>query len=334
MLLIVLSGLVLIKNKTFVNKVYYQTILDNANGLRSKPPIFFKGFQIGRIDDFELDSATNNILVKFYIFEDHTDKIIRYAVISRIENLVLGSNSQYEILLPQRDLIAQLEPLQEGGLVPFINSELGQEYAKKGQIAANLDSIESILASVNNVLLNLQKESSSEAGAIFNILGKFSKLADSLLVMAQQAEDDQLISEFKKTVIALQALIDTTNSSVIEVEKDFDIAADFFKDAQEVSKHADRVLEEYENPSDILSRASEYKIPGMIDNVDTNLLYLQDILKEVHLQREQLAEAIITLNKTLSVFDKTLEGINNNPLFKDGIEPENNADISIEVNEN
>ena len=80
--------------------------------------------------------------------------------------------------------------------------------------------------------------------------------------------------------------------------------------------------------------ASHINKSGMIDNVDANLLYLQDILKEIYLQREQLAEAIITINKTLSVFDKTLQGINNNPLFKDGIEPENNADISIEVNEN
>ena len=72
----------------------------------------------------------------------------------------------------------------------------------------------------------------------------------------------------------------------------------------------------------------------MIDNVDENLLYLQDILKEVHLQREQLAIAIITLNNTLKIFDKTLQGINNNPLFKEGIEPDNKTNYSIEVNEN
>ena len=101
------------------------------------------------------------------------------------------------------------------------------------------------------------------------------------------------------------------------------------------------MLGEYENPANIIARATENKLPkiidkvdGMIDNVDVNLIYLQGILKEVHAQREQLAIAIISLNNTLSMFDKTLQGVNNNPLFKGGIEPENKADYSIEVNEN
>jgi hypothetical protein len=72
----------------------------------------------------------------------------------------------------------------------------------------------------------------------------------------------------------------------------------------------------------------------MIENVDVNLVYLQGILKEVHLQREQLAEAIITLNKTLAMFEKTLQGVNSNPLLKDGIEPDNKNENDIEVNEN
>ena len=79
---------------------------------------------------------------------------------------------------------------------------------------------------------------------------------------------------------------------------------------------------------------SENKIPATIDRVDASLVYLQAILKEVYLQREQLAEAIISMNKTLSSFDKTLQGVNNNPLLKDGIESGNRADFGIEVNEN
>ena len=42
MLLIAFTGLVLIKNKTLTEKVYFETILDHAGGLSSKPPIFFK----------------------------------------------------------------------------------------------------------------------------------------------------------------------------------------------------------------------------------------------------------------------------------------------------
>ena len=321
------SALVLIKNKTLTKKVYYKTVLDVANGLSGNPHIYFKGFQVGRFDDFELDPATNEVLVKFYIYEDYTDKIVKYAVISRIENLILGTSSEYEILLPNQDMLAQLEPLKEGDLVPFYDSELGQIYAEKGKITVKFDSIESILASVNDILINLQKESDSEAGAIFQILEKFSTIADSFLQLAEQAEDEQLIPEIKKTVVALQVLLESSNATLLKAEQ-------AIAKADAAAGHVDKVLEAYEDPAEIISKATDHKLPGMIDNADINMVYLQGILKEVHLQREQLAIAIISLNKTLAMFEKTLQGVNNNPLFKDGIEPENTSDKSIEVNEN
>ncbi len=378
LLLIGFSALVLIKNKTLVDKTYYQTILDNANGLSSKPPIYFKGFEIGRIDDFKLESATNNILVKFYIYDNYTDKIIKYAVISRIESLVLRTGSQYEILLPQQGLIAELEPLQEGELVPFITSEIGQSYAKKGQITVRSNSIESVLTSANNLLINIQKETDSEAGEIFKTIDKISKITELFLVMAQQVEDDQLVPEISKTaialqtaidtftntmekaskiadsilavteqieaeqlvpeikkpVIALQTLIATTDSAIVKADKAIANVNAFFRNADDLAIHADSVLGQYENPADIIAGVTENKLPKIIDNVDVNLIYLQGILKEVHSQREQLAIAIISLNKTMSIFDKTLQGVNNNPLFKGGIELEDKGDNSIEVNEN
>jgi len=378
LLLIGFSALVLIKNKTLVDKTYYQTILDNASGLSSKPPIYFKGFEIGRIDDFKLETVTNNILVKFYIYDNYTDKIIKYAVISRIESLVLGTGSQYEILLPQQGLIAELEPLQEGELVPFITSEIGQIYAKKGQITVRADSIESLLTSANNLLINIQKETGSEASEIFKTIDKLSKIADSFLLMAQQAEDDQLVPEISKTVIALQTVIDTftntmgkaskiadsilavtqqieaeqlipeikkpvialqnliatTDSAIVKADKAIANVNAFFRNADDLAIHADSVLGQYKKPAEIIAGVTENKLPKMIDNVDVNLIYLQGILKEVHSQREQLAIAIISLNKTLSIFDKTLQGVNNNPLLKGGIELEDKGDNSIEVNEN
>jgi hypothetical protein len=378
LLLIGFSALVLIKNKTLTDRTYYQTVLDNASGLSSKPPIYFKGFEIGRIDDFELESETNNILVRFYIYENYTDKIVKYAVISRIESLILGTGSQYEILLPRQGLIARPEPLREGALIPFITSELGQAYAKEGQITVKADSIESVLTSANNLLINLQKESDSEAGEIFIMVNKISQIADSFLVMAQQAEDGQLVSEvkntikdlqavidtssdtvenaskitdsilavvqqveadqlgpeIKKTVIALQVLIATTDSTILKADNAISNVNAFLENADEIAMHANNMIGKYEDPADIINRVTNNKLPEVIDKVDVNLIYLQGILKEVHSQREQLAIAIVSFNKTLSALDKTLEGFNNNPLLKDGIEPENKVGTSIEVNEN
>ncbi|MFT5665222.1 MAG: ABC-type transporter Mla subunit MlaD [Gammaproteobacteria bacterium] len=370
LLLVAFSALVLIKNKTFTNRLYYITFLDSASGLSSNPPIFFKGLPIGRIEDFELVSDTNEIRVKFYIYEDYTNKIIKYAVISRIENALLGANNEYEILLPKLDSTTQPERLPEGELVPFIQTDLGQAYAKKGQIEQKQNSIDSVLSSVNSVLINLQKESDSETGELFVILQKFSTIADSLVALSHEAETSQIIPEVQKAILDLQSAIASADSTINEtkttienanrvaqhvdrllvyyenpaqiistvtenrIPKTIDNLDALLGNANSAVQHVDRLLVPYENPAQILSTVTENKLPKTIDNVDSNLVYLQNILKEVHLQREQLGIAIISFNRALSTFGKTLEGINNNPLIKDGIENDLETGLSIEINEN
>lgn len=334
LLLISFSALVLVKNKTLTNRLYYETLLDSANGLTGNPPIFFKGFQIGRMDDFELLSVTNEIRVKFYIYENYTDKIVKYAVISRIEGALLGTSNEYEILLPRLDPASQPEVLQEGDLVPFIGTKLGQAYAKKGQIEQKLNSIDSVLNSANSVLVNLQKESNANTGALFVILQKFSKIADSLVALSHEAETSQIIPEVKKTILDLQTVIAASGLMLTETETTIHHVNGLLGNANKVTQHVDRLLVNYENPSAIISTVTANKIPGTIDKVDINLLYLEGILKEIHLQREQLGIAIISLNGTLSTLGKTLEGINNNPLIKDGIGSDPGNGLSIEINEN
>jgi ABC-type transporter Mla subunit MlaD len=334
LLLVTFSALVLIKNKTFTNRVYYETSLESANGLASNPPIFFKGFEIGRFDDFELLSETNEIRVKFYIYEDYAHKIIKFAVISRIESALLGISNEYELLLPHLGSKLQTEILHEGDLVPFISSDLGQVYAQKGQIKQKLNSIDSVLSNVNDVLVNLQKESNSDTSQIFIVLQKFSKIADSLVTLTQEAETSQIIPDVKKIILDLQAVIATSGATFNNTKTTIAHVDRLLINANKVAQHVDQLLINYEDPSEIIATVTGNKIPDTIGKVDRNLFYLEGVLKEIHLQREQLGAAIISLNKTLSSLDKTLEGVNNNPLIKDGIESDQGSGLSIEVNEN
>jgi len=334
LLLIAFTGLVLIKNKTLTDKVYFKTVLDHAGGLSSKPPIFFKGFQIGRIDNFELDAKTNDILVSFYVYKNYADKVVKYAVISRVESLLPGTSNEYELLLPSQALMSQLAVLQEGDLVPFIKSEMGIAYAEKGGISVQLNSIESILASVNSVMINLQRESNANTGELFVILKKLSATTDNFYDMSQQLRDAQLVAEFKKTIFSIQSLIKNTDATIDRANRAVGKTASLIENANKVTNQVDSLLINYENPASILSQVSDNKIPELIKKANANLDYLEGILKEIYLQREALATAAGTLNNTLTKFDKTLEGINSNPLIKDGIQPENKSFINIEVNEN
>lgn len=333
-LLVAFTALVLIKNKTLTDKVFYETILDHAGGLSSNPPIYFKGFQIGRMDKFELDAETNDIIVRFYIYKNYADKVVKYAVISKVESLLPGTSNEYELLLPKQALMPQLAALQEGDLVPFIKSELGIAYAEKGGILIQLNSIESILASVNAVMINLQRESNVNTGELFVILKKLSAITDNFYDMSEQLRDAKLVAEFKKTVFAIQALIKNTDATIDRANRAVTETASLIENANKVTSHVDGLLVNYEDPASILSAVSDNKMPVLIEKANANLNYLEGILKEIYLQREELATTAATLNNTLTKFDKTLEGINSNPLIKDGIQPESKSFINIEVNEN
>ena len=69
--IIAFTVVILINNKTFVDRVHYRTVLNNAKGLSAKPAIFFKGLEIGRISKFKLNEITNDIEVNFYIFSKY-----------------------------------------------------------------------------------------------------------------------------------------------------------------------------------------------------------------------------------------------------------------------
>jgi ABC-type transporter Mla subunit MlaD len=334
MMLIAFTTLVLIKNKTLTDKVHFKTILDHAGGLSSNPPIYFKGIQIGRIEDFRLDAQTNDILVSFYVYKNYANKVVKYAVISRVESLLPGTSNEYELLLPKQSLIPSLEILPEEALVPFIQTEQGKTYAEKGGILIQLNSIESILAKINDVLINLQKESNVKTGEIFVILNKLSSISDIFLGMSEQMRDAQLIAEFKQTVSDLQSLIKNTDDTIQRANLAVRETTSVLRNANKVANHTDNLLKNYEDPVRIISQVSENKMPELIQKANTNLDYLEGILKEIYQQREDLAKTAATLNNTLTKFDKTLQGVNSNPLIKDGIHPESKSFMNIEVNEN
>jgi ABC-type transporter Mla subunit MlaD len=334
MLLIAFTTLVLIKNKTLTDKVHFKTILDHAGGLSSSPPIYFKGIQIGRIEDFRLDAETNNILVSFYVYKNYANKVVKYAVISRVESLLPGTSNEYELLLPKQSLIPSLEILPEGALVPFIQTDQGKTYAEKGGILIQLNSIESILAKINDVLMNLQRESNVKTGEVFVILNKLSSISDVFLGMSEQMRDAQLIAEFKQTASDLQSLIKNTDDTIQRANLAVRETTSLLRKANKVTNHTDSLLKNYEDPVSIISQVSENKMPELIRKANTNLDYLEGILKEIYQQREDLAKTAATLNNTLTKFDKTLQGVNSNPLIKDGIQPESKSFMNIEVNEN
>lgn len=311
--LVAFTSIILINNKTFIDKVYFRTVVDNAKGLSAKPPIFFKGLEIGRITDFRLNEQTNDIEVDFYIFAEYQNKIVHYAVLSGNQSVLLNQATEFELLMPEKGRGLVKEPLPPGSLVPFISSQLAQAYLRQGIIRIPADSIDSIVTSVNNLLINLQRSDNADAGAIFQILDRVAKISDHLLVLSQALAQTNAVGEAEQLLINANQVL----ASLPQTQSKFD---DILLQSSGLMQQMENVLLQYQDPVDIARQVSDGQIPVILHNVNDSILILKGMIDDVHAERLQLMITVNTLLKVLNKMDKTLQGVNNNPLLKGGIE--------------
>jgi paraquat-inducible protein B len=314
-----------INNKTFVDKTFFRTIVDDARGLRGKPAIFFKGLEIGRIEAFRLNADTNDIEVDFYVFDKYKNKVVRHAILGGYQNTLLGDITPFELILPQLEKVSKYQALPAGEMVPHIDSELAQAYLKNGLIEVQGDSVESIIASVNTLLLNLQKENNPQAGSIFRILDRLAKITDHLLTVSQSLRKSSLLPEAEKMVLKGKGLVEKIPETMSKIDNTI-------LSVKQAIDSANTLLIKYQQPELIVSGITDGKVPLILDNFNTSLTVLQTMLNDVHAQREQLSVTVHSVQQVLDKLDKTLQGLNNNPLLKPGIEqaPKNKG---IEMND-
>ena len=323
--LIAFTTIILINNKTFVDKVYYRSSVNNAKGLGAKPSIFFKGIEIGRITDFRLNELTNEIDIDFYVFSQYQNKVVQYAVLSGNQNVFLQNATEFELIMPNASLGYVAQQLQPGAVVPFITSRDAQEYIKRGFVTIPADSIESIITSVNNLLINLQRSDNADAGSLFMILDRVAKMSDHLMGITEQIEQSAIIAE-------TQGLLANTKNVMAGVPETQVRIDDLLTNTNKLVAELESVINRYQDPAEIINQVSNGQVPVILDNVNDSLVVIKGMIDEVHAERMQLMVTINTILKVLNKMDKTLQGVNNNPLLKGGIE-ETPPPKGIEMND-
>ena len=323
--LVAFTSLILINNKTFVDKVYYRTVVDNAKGLSAKPPIYFKGLEIGRVASFSLNNMSNDIEVAFYVFAEYQNKIVPYAVLSGNQSVLLDRATEFELLMPERGKVANDATLAPGALVPFITSKVAQSYISKGIIRIPADSIDAIITSVNNLLVNLQRSDNPESGAIFRILDRAAKMSDHLLVLTESLSQTNAVSEIEQILTKINRIL----TELPQTQDKFDRVV---SDASDLMAQMQGILNQYQDPAGIMTEFSDGQVPVILKNVNDSIVTLKGMIDDVHAEKMQLIITVNTLLKVLNKMDKTLQGVNNNPLLKGGIE-KTTPPKGIEMNE-
>lgn len=263
-LFIFLAAIIAYNNNLFRPRIYFYTLVQNAYGLNSLPPIYFKGFAIGQVKRFELTSQ-NKIRVDFYIFEDLYDKVLVNSVVSINSNPISGEITEFQLIGPKGNL-QELGRMPQEALIPDLKSKEGQALRLSGKLDYEAAGIEGILDKTNQMLQVFIEQKSSEKidGIIANAASMMATIEKTVKSYGAEGK-----GEGHRQVINLLDKVNQTMNSVLDTAT-----------------------------------------------------YIKETIEVIHRNRQDLPPLIFNTNKTLEKAQRTLEGINNNPFLKGGINQE------------
>ena len=213
---IFLGSIVAYNNNIFRARVDFYTLVQNAYGLKSLPPIYFKGFAIGRVKSFQL-THENKIHVNFYIFEDFYDKVINYSVVSINTNPLSGEITEFQLITPDEGPNSSKETLglvEQGGLIPDLKSAEAQNYIKTGKLKYEAAGIEGILDKSNQILKAFIEQKTSEKinGIIESVAKTMTSLEATVKSYGPEGKGEghqQIVNAIEKVNKTMNSIVDT-----------------------------------------------------------------------------------------------------------------------------
>lgn len=289
------------KQRWFAKDQLYTSLFDSANGLSKNMDVQYKGFTVGKVRSFELTDS-DQVKVEFYIYEDYLSRVKEGSLVE----VVSGLGSQF-LFHPGRGT----RRLDEGSLVPNIDSPQGQAYVQAGMahIISGSDSISNLIARAN-ILLDPRQD-----GGLFSLIAQANAVladADRLLVQigdAAQGTDETVLGrtllDVEKTMSGVAVNLETSLNSIL---------ADVQKILGELSADGGLVYKILDGDGSVYTslEASLYAVSGI-------LLDLEKVTTLLPAQVPQIVGLITELRGTLQVAEDVLISLTNNPLLRKGI---------------
>ncbi|MFA4923835.1 MAG: MlaD family protein, partial [Ignavibacteriaceae bacterium] len=167
-------GYLLLHNKVFEKKYVFKAKFADAVGLSSSTPVFFKGFKIGVITDYEL-TDDNYILADFKVYEEFRKKIVRNSALFKSVNPITSTSTIEFLQGPEN-----LSELAEGSIIPAIDISEGEVLLAKNMVNKTGDPLNTVIYNLAAFSENINKDNNVDKGAFFRALVNMADAAEGL----------------------------------------------------------------------------------------------------------------------------------------------------------
>lgn len=203
----------LVKKEFFTDHYYYTLSSPSGEGITEGMPLLFSGFEIGKVEKLELDTA-GNVIISVKVPSRHTIRINKSSTFT-LEKPFIGSprfvvkTPDKKALEPESSYIFPTDTIDD---INEVIKKLEPMVAKVDQIATNVNAITSDKSDLNKIISNLE--------AVTSDLAKKQGIIEML------AGDKKSGTEFRESVSSL-------NGTLKEAEKLVSSANDTIKKADE-----------------------------------------------------------------------------------------------------
>ncbi|MDX2130100.1 MAG: MlaD family protein [Chloroherpetonaceae bacterium] len=311
--------------KFFVPKYVFKTKFADANGLSSSTPIFFKGYEIGKIRSFRL-SDENFIEAELEVYEQFRNKILQFSALNKNSNPITGITS-IEFLQG----INSLEIVPEGGFIPSLGTLEGDRLEAQKKVIVAGDVVSSILYNINRISYALTRDNNPDDGAIFRAIYNLAEASEQLKSMANSGS-----IALENVNMTISKLNRPTTSQDGTIFRTLNSGADLLEQLQETVAITngtllltDSLIRVYKNPDNLAVRALDPKgdkifkpLATIMTDLQVTLREVNELLRYANSQTPNVSYLIDQGKSTMRQAQRTMEGVSNNPFLKGGIPPE------------
>ncbi|MBM4175940.1 MAG: hypothetical protein FJ213_07180 [Ignavibacteria bacterium] len=308
---ILIAGLLIVSAVTFMiisqkvleKKLIYKAKFLDAQGLTGLTPVYFKGFNIGNITNFEL-TVDNYVVAEFEVFSVYRSKIVLNSALQKSLNPITGAST---IQFIQGRSSSQ--QLKEGSLIPDVQVPEGEYLLFTKEVTKSGDALSTFVENLKNFSTALNSDHNADEGAIFRTLVNIADASEEMKSLIQNLNSnlsftkDERLSPIQSSIQNISTLALSLNETAKSITLAF--------------QRVDTLIANYSKPEGLIEKAIDPSGDQVLRPLGKTITSLGELTNEmktfadyINSQSANMSLTIIELNRTLNQAQKFFDGIN------------------------